>query len=88
MSKHAVTWGAAPTVPFLAIEQLVMGSDAKAALKAGNERLFKTRSAQSCPVSCSGGDYGIWREDYAFGPEGGSTSQAGQTSTSPVGVCC
>lgn len=88
--KDAATGGVAPKVPFPALEQLAVESGAEAGFKAGDERFFKKLGRHSRAPSHAAAAIMTSGEkvvpSVVIWPEGGSTSQAGQTPPSPTGV--
>jgi hypothetical protein len=88
--KDAATGGVAPKVPFPALEQLAVESDAEAGFKAGGERFFKKLGRHSRAPSHAAAAIMAPGEkvvpSVVIWPEGGSTSQAGQTPPSPTSV--
>ncbi len=88
--KGAATGGVAPKVPFPAFEQLAVESDAEAGFKAGDERFFKKLSRHSRAAShalaaiMGSGEKGV--PSVVVWPEGGSSTQIGQTPPSPTSV--
>lgn len=88
--KDAATGGVAPRVPFPALEQLAVESDAEAGFRAGDERFFKrlgrhTRAASQAVAAIVGSGEKVVPSVVVW-PEGGSASQAGQTPPSPTSV--
>ena len=88
--KDAATGGVVPRVPFPVLEQLAVESDAEAGFKAGDERFFKklgrhTRAASHAVAAIIGAGEKVVPSVVVW-PEGGSTSQAGQTPPSPTSV--
>ena len=88
--KDAATGGVAPKVPFPAFEQLAVESDAEAGFKAGDERFFKKLSRHSRTAShalaaiMGSGEKGL--PSVVVWPEGGPSTQSGQTPPSPTSV--
>ena len=88
--KDAATGGVAPKVPFPALEQLAVESDAEAGFKAGDERFFKrlgrhSRTASNALAAIMGsGEKGL--PSVMVWPEGGSSTQIGQRPPSPTSV--
>lgn len=88
--KDAATGGVTPRVPFPALEQLAVESDAEAGFRAGDERFFKklgrhTRAVSHAVAAIIGSGEKVVPSVVVW-PEGGSASQAGQTPPSPTSV--
>ena len=88
--KDAATGGVAPKVPFPALEQLAVESDAEAGFKAGDERFFKklgrhTRAATHAVAAVLGPSEKVV-PSVVIWPGGGSASQTAQTPPSPTSV--
>jgi hypothetical protein len=88
--KDAATGGVSPRVPFPALEQLAVESDAERGFKAGDERFFKRlgrhgHAASHVATAIMGVGERVTPSVLVW-PEGGPASQTGQPPPSPTSV--